>query len=69
MVKKLLPSALLLAAFEAVAVGLWLVKGNLFYLFNFSYIGIALAVRCSRWGARTPGASRSCWWGCTCWCT
>ena len=28
----------LLAAFEAVAVTLWLAKGDLFYLFNFSYI-------------------------------
>ena len=34
--KKYLPSALLLALFEAVAVTLWLTKDNLFYLFNFS---------------------------------
>lgn len=32
------------AAFETVAVTLWLTKENLFYLFNFSYIGTALAV-------------------------
>ena len=29
--------------FEAVAVSLWLTKDNLFYLFNFSYIGISLS--------------------------
>ncbi len=35
---------LLLVTFEAVAVTLWRAKGNLFYLFNFSYIGLALAL-------------------------
>lgn len=30
--------------FEAVAVTLWRAKGNLFYLFNFSYIGTAIAL-------------------------
>ena len=34
---------LLLAVFETVAVVLWLTKDNLFYLFNFSYIGICIA--------------------------
>ena len=42
--KKYLPSMLLFAVFEAVAVTLWLTMDNLFYLLNFSYIGIALAV-------------------------
>ena len=42
--KKYLPSALLLALFEAVAVTLWLTKDKLFYLFNFSYIGVSLAL-------------------------
>ncbi len=32
------------ASFEAVAVALWLARDNLFYLFNFSYIGAALAL-------------------------
>ncbi|MBR3160613.1 MAG: 4Fe-4S binding protein [Atopobiaceae bacterium] len=41
--KSILPMALF-AVFEAVAITLWLTKGNLFYLFNFSYIGAALAV-------------------------
>ena len=30
--------------FEGVAVTLWLTKSNLFYLFNFSYIGSCLSV-------------------------
>lgn len=34
----------LLAGFEAVAITLWLTKDNLFYLFNFSYIGISIAL-------------------------
>ena len=29
--------------FESIAVALWLTKDNLFYLFNFSYIGSAIA--------------------------
>ena len=35
---------LLLAVFEAVAVVLWLTTGNLFYLFNFTYIGVSVAL-------------------------
>ena len=34
----------LLAVFEAVGISLWLTKENLFYLFNFSYIGAALSL-------------------------
>lgn len=34
----------MLAIFEAVAVILWLSKDNLFYLFNFSYIGLFLSL-------------------------
>ena len=41
---KHLPSILLLAAFEAVAITLWLTKDDIFYLFNFSYIGISLSL-------------------------
>ena len=41
--KYLLPAALWVV-FEAVAITLWMTKDNLFYLFNFSYIGTALAV-------------------------
>lgn len=42
--KKYLPSLVILALFETVAVTLWLTKDNLFYLFNFSYIGISISV-------------------------
>ena len=41
--KYLLPIALL-AVFEAIAVALWLIMGNVFYLFNFSYIGASVAL-------------------------
>lgn len=42
--KKYLLPMMMLAVFETVAVTLWLTKDNLFYLFNFSYIGIAIAL-------------------------
>lgn len=42
--KKYVPSLLLLAVFETVAVTLWLAKDNLFYLLNFSYIGGCIAL-------------------------
>ncbi len=38
-----LPAAMLLI-FEVVAVTLWLAMDNLFYLFNFSYIGISISL-------------------------
>ena len=34
----------MLVVFETVAVSLWLAKDNIFYLFNFSYIGISIAL-------------------------
>ena len=43
-VKKYAAPIALFAAFEAVAITLWLTKGNLFYLFNFSYIGASVAL-------------------------
>ena len=43
MKKYVLPFGMLLL-FEAVAVTLWLVKDNLFYLFNFSYIGLSISL-------------------------
>ena len=39
---KYVVSLLLFLLFEAVAITLWLTKGNLFYLLNFSYIGVCL---------------------------
>ncbi len=42
--KKYALSALTLFIFETVAVVLWLTKDNLFYLFNFSYIGLSITL-------------------------
>lgn len=42
--KKFFLPALMLLIFEAVAVTLWLTKDNIFYLFNFSYIGFSVAL-------------------------
>ena len=44
MIKKYLSSIAVLAVFETVAVILWLSKDNLFYLFNFTYIGASIAL-------------------------
>ncbi len=33
----------MLIIFETVAVTLWLTLGNIFYLFNFSYIGLSVS--------------------------
>ncbi|MCQ2432018.1 MAG: 4Fe-4S binding protein [Clostridia bacterium] len=49
---------ILFFVFETVAVTLWLAKDNLFYLFNFSYIGICLAVSVSMMMRKKPGARR-----------
>ena len=42
--RKYLPSLIIFGIFEAVAIALWLSKDNLFYLFNFTYIGGFLAL-------------------------
>ena len=42
--KKYFFPLVLLVAFEAVAVALWLTRDNLFYLFNFSYIGVSISL-------------------------
>lgn len=34
----------MLIVFETVAIALWLAKDNIFYLFNFSYIGISITL-------------------------
>ena len=44
--------------FEIVAVSLWLTKHNLFYLFNFSYIGISLSLGIFLLGRKYPYARR-----------
>ena len=42
--KKYLGSIIMFAIFETIAITLWLTKNNLFYLFNFSYIGISISL-------------------------
>ena len=44
MMKKLLLPAILWLIFETVAVTLWIAKQNMFYLFNFTYIGTSIAI-------------------------
>ena len=44
MLKKYSAPIILWLIFESVAVGLWLLLDNIFYLFNFTYIGTSLAV-------------------------
>ncbi len=43
-IKKFLLPAFIWLIFEITAVTLWLTKENIFYLFNFSYIGTAIAI-------------------------
>ena len=50
---------LLLAVFEAVAVTLWLTRDNIFYLFNFSYIGGSVALGLFLLGRGVPHARRT----------
>ena len=42
--KKYAMPIIMLAVFETVAIALWLTKNNLFYLFNFSYIGLSISL-------------------------
>ena len=49
---------LMLAVFETIAVVLWQVKDNLFYLLNFSYIGIALSLGIFLFQRKCPYARR-----------
>ncbi|MBR6088805.1 MAG: hypothetical protein IKP86_02655, partial [Anaerolineaceae bacterium] len=42
--KKYLAPVIFFVIFESVAVILWLTKNNLFYLFNFTYIGISISL-------------------------
>lgn len=44
--------------FESVAVTLWLTKDNLFYLFNFSYIGTVLALSMFLYSRKNKNARR-----------
>ena len=42
--KKYTAPIIMLAVFETIAVTLWVTKDNIFYFFNFSYIGCSIAL-------------------------
>ena len=42
--KKYAMPIIILVVFETIAIILWLTKDNLFYLFNFSYIGLSISL-------------------------
>lgn len=44
LIKKYILPIIMLVVFETIAITLWLTKDNLFYLFNFSYIGCSIAL-------------------------
>ena len=50
---------MMLAIFETIAVILWLTKKNLFYLLNFSYIGIAISLGLFLYAKKIKGARRA----------
>ena len=56
--KKAVYPILFFVLFEAIAVTLWLTQDNLFYLFNFSYIGICLSLGVGFYVAKKPYARR-----------
>jgi len=56
--KKYLAPLFMLAVFETVAITLWLTKDNLFYLFNFSYIGCSIALGLFLFIKKVPYARR-----------
>ncbi len=43
-INKFLPPLVMWLVFETIAVTLWFSLDNIFYLFNFSYIGTAIAI-------------------------
>ena len=57
--KKYSGSLMMLAIFETIAVILWLTKKNLFYLLNFSYIGIAISLGLFLYAKKIKGARRA----------
>ena len=56
--KKYFLPMIMLVIFEAVAVSLWLTKDNLFYLLNFSYIGISISLGLFLFVRKYPHARR-----------
>lgn len=56
--KKYIWPLLILLIFEGLAIGLWLGKGKLFYLFNFSYIGMSISLGVLLFIKKHPHARR-----------
>ena len=56
--KKYLGPIIMLIIFETVAITLWLTKDNLFYLFNFSYIGISISLGLFLYAKKVKNARR-----------
>ncbi len=57
-IKKYLGPLIMLVIFETVAITLWLTKDNIFYLFNFSYIGISIALGLFLYAKKVKNARR-----------
>lgn len=57
-IQKYLPSLLIFAIFEAVAITLGILRANAFYFFNFTYIGSCLAVGLALFANKVPWARR-----------
>ena len=57
-IRKYLFPIIMFLIFETVAISLWLTKDNLFYLFNFSYIGIAVSLGIGLMIAKKPNGRR-----------
>jgi len=58
MLAKFKPAIFIWIVFEAVAVALWLGLGNIFYLWNFTYIGSCIAIGLALFSANWKHARR-----------
>ena len=58
LLKKFAPSIMMFALFAGIGVVLWQALGNVFYLFNFGYIGGCIAVGLALYACKWPHARR-----------
>ena len=56
--KKYTAPIFMLVVFETIAIVLWVTKGNIFYFFNFSYIGCSVALGMFLFVRNNPYARR-----------
>lgn len=59
MKKDFVPPLIILTVFETLAVSLWLAKDNLFYLFNFTYIGVCISLGLFLYSKKVKQARRA----------